>query len=128
MAYLSATWPMNLDDEASAERCGRLFAALGCAGVQAFWRGEAKFDLDAEAERVRRFGLAFDSVHGAFGPHIDPSSPDHETRARTIHTHERDGEIARALGGPRVVVHPAAKIPDEARRGAFDPRRRAAWG
>jgi sugar phosphate isomerase/epimerase len=46
-----------------------------------------------------------------FGEHLDPSSPDPEHRRHCLHTYTAEGELALALGGPMVVVHPSCWNP-----------------
>lgn len=93
---------------------GRLldaFHALGCTTCQ-FYREDSVRVAPAEARRIaERAGLRFDSIHGLFGEHIDPSSPDPAERTRCLALYEEEGRLALDLGGPAVVVHPACFNP-----------------
>lgn len=87
------------------------FHALGCTTCQ-FYREDNVRVPPADAQRLAEAaGLRFDSIHGLFGEHIDPSSPDSVERARCLTLYEEEGRLARDLGGPAVVVHPACFNP-----------------
>jgi sugar phosphate isomerase/epimerase len=92
---------------ADTARLLRAFRALGCATCQFYREDGAPVALDFARRTAASAGLRFDSVHGAFGEHIDPSSPDPAERARCLALYEEEGRLALDLGGPAVVVHPA---------------------
>ncbi len=85
-----------------------LYRALGCVSCQ-FYRNEENPPTVREAiEITTEAHLPIDSIHGVFGPKYDPSSPDETERARVMDVYRREGELSLELGGPMVVVHPAA--------------------
>src|SRR5690606_20366711 len=96
----------------------RAYRQLGCVTCQ-FYRNETAPPDLAEAKRIAEAaGLPFDSIHGVFGEAYDPSSPDETVRARAIEVYRREADVALALGGPMVVVHPAPPAP---RRSVITP-------
>lgn len=89
-----------------------VYRRWGCQTCQ-FYRNPAHPPLPSDARKlVNDLGIPFDSIHGLFGPEHDPSSPDEPTRKRTIAVYQREGELSLALGGPKVVVHPAPMAMD----------------
>ena len=91
-----------------------LYQQLGCVSCQ-FYRNEANPPTVGEAIEVTgELGLAIDSIHGVFGPKYDPSSESESERRAVVDVYRREGELALELGGPMVVVHPAAPAPDSA--------------
>jgi sugar phosphate isomerase/epimerase len=107
MAELTTTVPFGFTFD--VPRFLRAYAALGVRSVQ-FYRNEERPPTVAEALAVvRGEGMIVDSIHGVFGPRLDPTSPDPAHRAQCVRVYEREGELAAALGGPMVVVHPAAQ-------------------
>ncbi|MGD9690248.1 MAG: sugar phosphate isomerase/epimerase family protein [Phycisphaerales bacterium] len=87
------------------------YHSLGCRTCQ-FYRNEQRPPTIAEALKSAELaGLRFDSIHGVFGFHIDPSSPDERHRKRCLEIYETEGRLATDLGGPLVVVHPSAWNP-----------------
>lgn len=107
------------------------YRRLGCTSCQVL-RSEhhpvdASYIMDAAAEA----GLAIDSIHGWFGPTLDPSSLDETERARAVDVYKADGEFAASLGGPIVVIHPGGPAPrgyeptPSDRRKHFDQFRRS---
>ncbi|MFN9133080.1 MAG: sugar phosphate isomerase/epimerase family protein [Phycisphaerales bacterium] len=83
------------------------YAAVGVTTLQ-FYRNEQKPPTVAEALRLAgSLGLKYDSIHGVFGFHLDPSSDDPEHRKHCLKVYEDEGKLARDLGGPMVVVHPS---------------------
>jgi sugar phosphate isomerase/epimerase len=89
-----------------------IYKRLGCTSLQ-FYRNVKNPPTVAEALAVARdLGMPFDSIHGVFGPQHDPSSTDEPTRLAAIDTYREEGLLARDLGGPAVVVHPAPMCPD----------------
>jgi sugar phosphate isomerase/epimerase len=108
-AILSTTAPFGF--EIDTLRFLEGFRAVGCTSCQ-FFRNQAKPPTPAEALRaVERAGMRFDSIHGVFGPDIDPSSPDAEERRRCVKLYEDEARLAVELGGPMVVVHPSRSAP-----------------
>ena len=85
----------------------RAYAQAGCTTCQ-FYRNEQNPPTVREAlAAAADAGLRFDSIHGVFGYHLDPSSPDAGHRAHCLKVYEDEGKLAKDLGGPLVVVHPA---------------------
>lgn len=107
MAELTTTVPFGFSFD--VPRFLRAYAGLGVRRVQ-FYRNEERPPTVAEALAVvRGEGMSVDSIHGVFGPKLDPTSPDAAHRAECVRVYEREGELAASLGGPMVVVHPAAQ-------------------
>ena len=91
-----------------------LYRRLGCTSCQ-FYRNEANPPAVADVRRITAdAGLAVDSIHGVFGEAYDPSSLDESHRRQTVEVYRREAELAAELGGPMVVVHPAAPVPGDA--------------
>jgi sugar phosphate isomerase/epimerase len=93
----------------------RLLTAYRSLGVQQlqFYRNEKNPPTVEAALRLSaQLALPFDSIHGLFGPHIDPTSPDTAQRDAALRIYEDEGKLARDLNGPMVVVHPSAQSPD----------------
>lgn len=87
------------------------YKAVGCTTAQ-FYRNEQKPPTVAQAlAAAGSVGMRFDSIHGVFGFHLDPSSSDARHRQRCLEIYESEGKLASDLGGPMVVVHPAAWNP-----------------
>ena len=109
MAEMAVITPFGFSFE-----IGRFLTAwrgLGATRAQ-FYRNEQKPPTVAAAlKAATSAGFTFDSMHGAFGEHLDPSSPDPEHRTHCLHTYAAEGELALALGGPMVVVHPSCWNP-----------------
>jgi len=122
---LSVSISIEDSNSETFEQFLRIYSEFGFRGLQAFWRNPVQVDADKLRDKAGRFGLSFDAVHGSFGSDLDPSSPDEEVRCRTIATCEEDGEIAAALGGSVVIVHPSCKIPANA---GLDVAKRDDWG
>ena len=109
MPVLSTTAAFGFD--ADPARTLAAFAALGCAAAQ-FYRNPARPPSLGDARRIaERAGMCFDAVHGVFGADIDPSSPDSAHRAHCLAIYREEAVVARELGAPRVIVHPAAYRP-----------------
>lgn len=93
----------------------RLLSAYRSLGVQQlqFYRNEKNPPtVDAALRLSQQLALPFDSIHGLFGPHIDPTSPDAAARDAALRIYHDEGKLARDLNGPMVVVHPSAQSPD----------------
>ncbi|MGH7130547.1 MAG: sugar phosphate isomerase/epimerase family protein [Phycisphaerales bacterium] len=85
----------------------KAYRAAGISQAQ-FYRNEAKPPTVAQALTASHAAaVPFDSIHGVFGEHIDPTSPDPAERQRCLGIYEAEGKLAVELGGPMVVVHPA---------------------
>lgn len=92
----------------------RLLRAYREAGITTaqFYRNEQNPPTLAEALRAaEQAGVRFDSIHGVFGFHLDPSSEDAGHRRQCLDVYRAEGQLAKDLGGPMVVVHPAAWNP-----------------
>ncbi len=114
MCYLATIAPFGFPD-LDPSALLPLYRQLGCRAAQYYRNPLDPPDL-AEARRlVEDLGLPFDSLHGLFGPDLDPSSPDEAIRRRAIETYRREGQLALEAGGPAVIVHPAPMV------GATDP-------
>ncbi|MBL8763376.1 MAG: sugar phosphate isomerase/epimerase [Phycisphaerae bacterium] len=93
----------------------RFLSAYHTVGVRSasYYRNESNQPaLKDVLAAARAAGMSFDSMHGVFGFHLDPCSPDPEHRRHCLLVYEREGLLARDLGGPAVVVHPSAWNPD----------------
>lgn len=109
MARLACIAPFGFSFD--PERFMAAYRAVGCTVAQ-FYRNEQKPPKVAEAiKAASNAGLTFDSIHGVFGFHIDPSSPDIKHRQRCLDIYENEGRLCKELGGNMVVVHPAAWNP-----------------
>ena len=109
MAELAVITPFGFSFEVS--RFLSAWGELGCTKAQ-FYRNEQKPPTVADAlAAAARSGFTFDSIHGVFGEHLDPSSPDSAHRDACLKVYEGEGELAVALGGPMVVVHPSCWNP-----------------
>lgn len=109
---LSATLPFGFSFD--VDRFVAAYARLGVSAYQ-FYRNEERPPSVGDALAVvARHGARFDSIHGVFGYHLDPSGPDPAHREHCLRVYEREGELARQLGGPMVVVHPSAWTPERA--------------
>lgn len=108
-ATLSTTAPFGFDID--TVRFLDAFRGVGCTSCQ-FFRNPEHPPTAAEALRVvAAAGMAFDSIHGVFGPDVDPSSPDATHRAHCLGVYEEEARLALELGGPMVVVHPSRSSP-----------------
>jgi len=103
---LGSVAPVGFDDFASAEWLG-IFRSLGCSTVQVYRNAKANVTIEQMKDYIAAGEMPCDSIHGMFGEHIDPSSPDETARINAVNTFKREGDIALALGGPLVVVHGA---------------------
>ena len=121
---LSATIPTEVEPTCF-DRFIELFQLIGAQSVQAFWRYRVPEDPRSLRNHTAHAGLPIDSVHGSFGAELDLTSPDPNVRAQTLLAHEHDGELAAALGGPFVVVHPSCLVPENP---GFDLNERDEWG
>ncbi|CAN5733786.1 hypothetical protein BH11PLA1_BH11PLA1_06290 [soil metagenome] len=110
MARLAVTAPFGFTFD--PPRLLKAYRALGVQTAQ-FYRNEKAPPTVAEALRASdAAAVPYDSIHGLFGPHLDPTSPDAAHRDHCLRVYEDEGRLARDLGGPMVVVHPAAQTPD----------------
>lgn len=87
------------------------YRAVGVTTAQ-FYRNEQKPPTVSEAlAAAAAAGVRFDSIHGVFGHHLDPTGYSTEHRDHCLKIYESEGRLASDLGGPMVVVHPAAFNP-----------------
>lgn len=110
-ATLSTTAPFGY--EIDTDRFLAAFKALGCTSVQYFRNREKEPTARDVAATVARAGMTVDSVHGVFGPDLDPSSPDPAQRQHCLKIYEKEAQLALELGGPMVVVHPCRSSPQK---------------
>ncbi len=110
MARLAVIAPFNF--EFDIDRLLRAYRRAGCTHAQFYRNPQTPLDPAAAVETVRRAEMSFDSMHGLFGESLDPSSPDRDTRLRSVDVYEQEGELAVRLGGPMVVVHPSWRNPE----------------
>lgn len=109
MPDLSVTVPFGFTFD--VPRFLRAYTRVGVRSVQ-FYRNEQNPPTLGEALRtVQSAGLRYDSIHGVFGPHLNPSSDDPEHRRHCLKVYEDEGRLALDLGGPMVVVHPSGQTP-----------------
>lgn len=106
-----------------AEEPGRLlaaFARLGCVTSQYYRKVDDPTDASSRHDSTNipaalrvttAAGVRFDSIHGVFSEHIDPSSPDAEHRRECLVIYQDEAKVATALGGTMVIVHPGAINP-----------------
>lgn len=127
VSYLATIAPFGFDFD--PPDLLRAYRSLGAVAAQ-FYRNEASPPTIDEAIRAATdAGLPFDSIHGLFGEHIDPTSPDAAERARCVGVYREEGQLATELverthslrdqaawrtrgdASPVVVVHPSAWNP-----------------
>ncbi|MCA9306847.1 MAG: sugar phosphate isomerase/epimerase [Phycisphaerales bacterium] len=87
------------------------YKRIGCTSAQFYYNRDNKPSVKQVLDTFRRVGMNIDSTHGIFGSDIDPSSPDPAHREHCLRLYEHEGQLAKDLGGPIVVVHPAAHLP-----------------
>ncbi|MEM1167440.1 MAG: sugar phosphate isomerase/epimerase family protein [Planctomycetota bacterium] len=109
MRTLSTVAPFGFDFE--EDRYLAAYAALGCTGAQYYRNLEREPSVSDVLATCGRHGLRVDSMHGVFGPEIDPSSPNADHRAKCLERYRAEGELSLELGAPMVVVHPSAHLP-----------------
>lgn len=106
---LATTVPFGFDFDPA--RFVRAYAGIGSTQLQ-FYRNEAKPPTVQEALAVSRSAkMPFDSIHGVFGEHLDPTGTDAAHVGHCIKIYEQEGRLACDLGGPMVVVHPSGWTP-----------------
>lgn len=109
MAVLAAVAPFGFSFD--PVRLLRAYCDAGITTAQ-FYRNEQNPPTVADAlKAAQQAGVRFDSIHGVFGFHLDPSSEDAAHRQHCLEVYEAEGRLASDLGGPMVVVHPAAWNP-----------------
>jgi len=113
MAYLATVASFGFAD-IPLDRLLPLYRRLGCEAAQFYRHPDHPPTPEHAKAVVADAGLRFDSIHGLFGPDLDPSSPDPAVRAFAVQTYREEAELARALGASCVVVHPAPAATDEA--------------
>lgn len=108
-ATLSTIAPFGYDIDIT--RFLEAFQAIGCTSFQ-FSRNRERPPSAAEVlATASRVGMSIDSMHGMFGPDLDPSSPDPAQREHCLKVYEKEAMFALELGGPMVVVHPCKSSP-----------------
>ncbi|MBY0307499.1 MAG: sugar phosphate isomerase/epimerase [Phycisphaerales bacterium] len=109
---LATTVPFGFDFDPG--RFMRAYRALGACRLQ-FYRNESRPPTARDAlETARAAEMPFDSIHGLFGEHLDPTGPSPEHTAHCLSVYEQEGRLAIDLGGPMVVVHPSGWTPARA--------------
>ena len=78
---------------------------LGCTTAQVYRNPNAAVSRQDVLDAIAAGGLPCDSLHGIYGEQFDPSSPLESARQFAVDTYRAEGELARSLGGPLVVVH-----------------------
>jgi len=111
MASLAVTAPFGFTFDTL--RLLRAYKALGVSSAQFYRNEKDPPTLKAALAISEQSAVPFDSIHGVFGPHLDPSGPDADHRAHCLRVYEDEGKLARDLGGPMVVVHPSGQTPDK---------------
>ena len=106
MARLATIAPFGFDDF-TPRTLLPLYRRLGCCSAQLYRNPEACVNVEDARRLAVDVGLPIDSVHGWFGPDLDPSSPNEAVRSRSIRVYYDEAEVALQVGGPQVVVHPA---------------------
>lgn len=125
MARLATTAPFNFEFDTA--RFLRAYRDAGCTHAQFYRNEKVPIEPDRAIAVVRSADMTIDSMHGLFGENLDPSSPDLSRRLRSLDVYAREGEVALALGGPMIVVHPAWMKPENSPlAGPADPARVAA--
>ncbi len=125
MAYLSTIASFGFDPMPPAQMLP-LWHNLGCRTSQ-FYRNTANPpDLKIAKRMAQDAGVPFDSMHGIFGPDLDPSSPDEAHRCRTIDAYRAEAEIALAICVKKIIVHPSPANAGDTVLGAEDAAARQA--
>ena len=104
-ASLSTIAPFGYDID--IHRFLEAFKACGCSSAQFTRNPENPPSIADALDAARGAGLRFDSIHGLFGPHLDPSSPDAAHRDHCLDLYKNEARLALELGGTMVVVHPS---------------------
>ena len=78
---------------------------LGCTVVQVYRNQQALVPRQEMLDAISVGRMPCDSLHGVFGEQFDPSAPQEEARRFAVQTYRAEGELAKELGGPLVVVH-----------------------
>ncbi|MGC9454123.1 MAG: sugar phosphate isomerase/epimerase family protein [Phycisphaerae bacterium] len=87
------------------------FRRLGCRTVQAYRNEDAGITAGQVRDAVAIGGMPCDSLHGLFGPDLDPSSTSEKRRSYAVDTYKSEGELALEIGRDEaercelVVVH-----------------------
>lgn len=87
------------------------FRRLGCEAVQAYRNDQAGITVRQIRDAVAVGGMPCDSLHGLFGPDLDPSSTSEKCRRSAVETYKSEGELALSIGRDEpekcelVVVH-----------------------
>jgi sugar phosphate isomerase/epimerase len=80
------------------------FRRLGCTVVQAYRNQKADISLQEMKDYIAAGEMPCDSLHGVFGEEFDSSACSEPHRQFAADTYKKEGELARELGGPLVVV------------------------
>ncbi|MDY7011147.1 MAG: sugar phosphate isomerase/epimerase family protein [Planctomycetota bacterium] len=104
MVKLGTIAAIGFDESDPHELLG-CYRQLGCQVVQAYRNQGRHVSLSEMRDAIAAGGMPCDSLHGIFGEHIDPSSPDEQTRRFAVDIYKREAELADTLGGKLVVVH-----------------------
>jgi len=91
----------------------KLYQKLGCSTGQYFRRQNTSDNPDTVKQLIENTGMSIDSIHGLMGASLNPASLDLHIREHAINIYKKEAELAVFLGGPKVVVHPACRIPEE---------------
>jgi sugar phosphate isomerase/epimerase len=95
------------------ERLLPMWAELGCTRGQFYRNVEHPPDYADARRRAEDAGVPIDSMHGVFGPTLDPSSPRQAVRRAAVEAYRREIDVAHAVGATGIVVHPAPRNPGD---------------
>ncbi|MCG3180495.1 MAG: endonuclease 4 [Phycisphaerae bacterium] len=109
--YLSVIGTFGFADPQPGETLSAWARLAGVQTVQGYRNPEKEPTVEQMLAWAAQAELTFDSIHGIFGPQFDPSSPDEQVRRRSVDAYRAEGDLALALGGPMIVVHPAPAMP-----------------
>ncbi|MGE3106991.1 MAG: sugar phosphate isomerase/epimerase family protein [Phycisphaerales bacterium] len=127
LPFLGCTGPFGFDEDPMAVLDA--FAQIGCTSCQFYRRVsdplDARFrttsvDVPRASGIALAAGMRFDSIHGVFSEHIDPSAPDAAHRTLCLQIYEHEARLAQSLGGSMIVVHPGAINPGKRWRDAHE--------
>lgn len=118
MRQLSTTVPFGF--EFDERQYLDVFRALGCRWAELYRNVDCSLSAEQALRVADSAGMRFDSVHGVFSWHIDPSSPDPAHRDRCLKIYEDEGRFSLDIGAPVVIVHPSANYRDNRPRAVAD--------
>jgi len=110
--YLTVIGSFGFADPDPARTLSAWAELAGVRAVQAYRNTENSPTVEQMLAWAGSAGLAFDSLHGVFGPRFDPSSPDEDVRRFSVDAYRAEGQLVRRLGGDMVVVHPSPAVMD----------------